>query len=36
MKWTSHLAQGWTKIPGAQQKQNWRIHNWKGVTQDVT
>ena len=18
MKWTSHLAQGWTKIPGAQ------------------
>ena len=19
MKWTSHLAQGWTKIPGAQQ-----------------
>ena len=21
MKWTSLLAQGWTKIPGAQQKQ---------------
>ncbi len=20
MKWTSHLAQGWTKIPGAQQQ----------------
>ena len=22
MKWTSHLAQRWTKIPGAQQQQS--------------
>jgi len=25
MKWTSLLAQGWTKIPGAQQEENGKI-----------